>query len=292
MIKFAAPHTARHEARIARRGRSLPNSEQGRPKRDRHIVPKTIAGIGRVLLWSGGSLWIGRDAGRGQAHAHHAIQISLALSGHLRLRSDETGEWSKYTGAIVLPHRRHQFDGCGESVANIFVEPETPQGRSLLERYGQAPITNIPSEMIEMLVAPLRTRFAAKAQNDGLIAASQRAVALLGGGEHASLSVDPRITRAIEYVRSRLSAPVTLTDAADVAHLSPSRFRHLFVAQTGISFRAYVLWARVESAVGACMEGRSSWTEAALNCGFADSAHLSRTCRRMFGIAPTMLVRE
>jgi AraC-like DNA-binding protein len=34
-----------------------------------------------------------------------------------------------------------------------------------------------------------------------------------------------------------------------------------------------------------------SWTTAAQNAGFADSAHFSRTCRRMFGIAPAMLVR-
>jgi AraC-like DNA-binding protein len=36
----------------------------------------------------------------------------------------------------------------------------------------------------------------------------------------------------------------------------------------------------------------ASWTDAAQLAGFADSAHLSRTCRRMFGIAPTMLVPE
>jgi AraC-like DNA-binding protein len=34
-----------------------------------------------------------------------------------------------------------------------------------------------------------------------------------------------------------------------------------------------------------------SWTAAAQESGFADSAHLSRTCRRMFGIAPSMLER-
>ncbi|MEO7402631.1 MAG: AraC family transcriptional regulator, partial [Burkholderiales bacterium] len=106
----------------------------------------------------------------------------------------------------------------------------------------------------------------------------------------SELSVDPRITRAIAFVRARLSSSVSLAEAARVAHLSPSRFRHLFVAQTGISFRAYLLWARVESAVGAAMGGLS-WTEAAQNCGFADSAHLTRTCRRMFGIAPSMLIR-
>jgi AraC family transcriptional regulator len=30
-----------------------------------------------------------------------------------------------------------------------------------------------------------------------------------------------------------------------------------------------------------------SWTEAAHAANFADSAHLTRTCRRMFGLAPT-----
>ncbi len=58
-----------------------------------------------------------------------------------------------------------------------------------------------------------------------------------------------------------------------------------------MAFRPYLLWARVEAAVGAAMSGKS-WTEAAQDWGFADSAHLSRTCRRMFGLAPTTLVRE
>jgi AraC-like DNA-binding protein len=103
-------------------------------------------------------------------------------------------------------------------------------------------------------------------------------------------AVDARIARAIAWMRGRLQSPITLGEAAAQAHLSPCRFRHLFVAQTGVSFRAYLLWARVESAIGAGMAG-SSWTVAAQDAGFADSAHLSRTCRRMFGIAPAMLVK-
>jgi AraC family transcriptional regulator len=37
------------------------------------------------------------------------------------------------------------------------------------------------------------------------------------------------------------------------------------------------------------MAGRS-WTEAAHATGFADSAHLTRTCRRMFGMHPAARV--
>jgi AraC family transcriptional regulator len=270
---------------------ALIETGQNKPTCGVPAAPKAIAGIGRVLLWSGGSLWIGRSAGRVLAHAHHAIQISLALTGRLRLRSADDGEWSSYAGAIVLPHQRHQFDGAGQSIAQIFVEPETPQGRALLRRYTAAPINGLPGETIEALVAPLRDAFAVGAGNEVLIAASQHLVALLCASEPAALSIDPRISRAIGYLRSRLGDRITLEDAAGVAHLSPSRFRHLFVEQTGMSLRTYLLWARVEAAVGAAMGGLS-WTDAAHHCGFTDSAHLSRTCRRMFGLAPSMLVRE
>ena len=196
-----------------------------------------------------------------------------------------------YSGAIVLPHSRHQFDAGDGCAANIFVEPETIPGRKLLEQYSGAPICSLPSNIIEQVAPPLHNAFSQRAGNDTLVATSQHAVALVSGEKQAALSVDPRITRVIEFVRSRLHNPVTLAQAASIANLSPSRFRHLFVAQTGVSFRAYLLWARVEFAVGIAMHGLS-WTEAAQNSGFSDSAHLSRTCRRMFGIAPSMLVRE
>jgi len=248
-----------------------------------------IAGVGRVLLWSGGSLWIGHAAGSGNEHAHHAIQISLALTGRLKLRSDH-GAWHEYTGAIVRPHHRHQFDGCGESVAQLFVEPETTQGRALLERHPGASISSLPGEIIEPLIAALRRAYDSCAADDALITIGQRGIDTLSGSVPPALEVDRRITRAIQWVQSRKGLPITLAEVARVAHLSPSRFRHLFIAQTGISFRAYLLWARVGSAVGAAMGGMS-WTDAAQEWGFADSAHLSRTCRRMFGIAPSMLIR-
>jgi len=254
------------------------------------VARRPIAGIGRVLLWSGGSLWIGRDAGRGDTHAHHAIQIALAMDSPFRLAAGESG-WCDYRGAIVMPHRAHRFDGCRQRTAMIFVEPETAQGRALLERYAGAGIADLDAETAEALVAPLRAGYLAAAANDALIAISQNALAALAGHAPAAASVDPRISRAIAWVRARLDSRFALSDAAEVANLSPSRFRHLFVAQTGVSFRAYLLWARVETAVGAAMNGQS-WTAAAHEAGFADSAHLSRTCRRMFGFTPATLIEE
>jgi hypothetical protein len=73
--------------------------------------------------------------------------------------------------------------------------------------------------------------------------------------------------------------------------LSPDRFRHLFIEETGMRFRPYVLWLRIEIALAAFAAGRSL-TEASHAGGFADSAHFSRTFKRMFGIAPSSFQRE
>lgn len=251
---------------------------------------KPIAGVGRVLLWGGGSLWIGHSAGSVGVHAHHAIQISLALSGRLKLRSDGA-HWKEYLGAIVHPHHRHQFDGCGEAVAQLFVEPETALGRAVLQAHSNGGLDRLPDGFVSPLIDRLRAVHAARSPDEVLIAAGQKAICALAGGGQPSLAVDPRVSRVIDWLQAGRHAPVTLAEAARIACLSPSHFRHLFMAQTGASFRAYLLWHRLAQAVGAAMGGRS-WTDAALEWGFSDSAHLSRTCRRMFGIAPTMLLRE
>jgi AraC-like DNA-binding protein len=72
---------------------------------------------------------------------------------------------------------------------------------------------------------------------------------------------------------------------AAAVHLSPDRFRHLFMKETGVGFRAYLLWQRLDCSLTAYVDGQTL-TEAAQTGGFADSAHFSRTFRRMFGIAP------
>ncbi len=164
---------------------------------------RPIAGIGRVLLWSGGSLWIGRDAGRGEAHAHHAIQIALAMDAGVRM-SDGDDSWREHWGAIVTPHRRHQFDGCGQSMAMIFVEPETAQGRSLLERCTTTDITDLERDTVQALVGPLRTAYAACAEDEALVAMARHAIAALAGQAAPVASFDPRISRAIAWMRARM----------------------------------------------------------------------------------------
>jgi AraC-like DNA-binding protein len=254
-----------------------------------------IAGIGRILLWQGGSLWIGREAGVSTLHSHHAIQLTVALDdadGAFLLRDGPDDAWVAYEAAMVRPHHSHEFDGRGGSLAHVFVEPETTSGRRLVGRMSARGVTSVALDAIRAEVDALRRLWrTSTAGEDALVGASCGVVAALCGPMPAPAPVTPRISAAVDFIAHHIAQDLTLAQVAAAVNLSPSRLRHLFVAEVGTSFRGYVLWRRILVAVDAMMRGRS-WTEAAHEAGFADSAHLSRTFRRTFGISPRMLLRE
>src|SRR5690606_6319495 len=147
------------------------------------------------------------------------------------------------------PDRPHAFDGCGQRVAMMFVEPESSAGRALLARFGGASWSTVGDATLMDLASALLAASGSGAEDAGLVRDARHIVELLSGLAPAPLPLDPRITAVVEWLHDRIEHPVTLAQAAAIAHLSPSRFRHLFVQQTGVSFRAYLLWSRVSRAI-------------------------------------------
>ncbi|MCP4417164.1 MAG: AraC family transcriptional regulator, partial [Chloroflexi bacterium] len=84
---------------------------------------------------------------------------------------------------------------------------------------------------------------------------------------------------------------VSTAAIANAVYLSESRLAHLFKAQMHISIRRYLLWLRLMDAIENIMTGKP-FTAAAHEAGFADSAHLSRTFRRMFGLTLSDLFKN
>ncbi|OHU86258.1 MULTISPECIES: AraC family transcriptional regulator [Pseudoalteromonas] len=72
-------------------------------------------------------------------------------------------------------------------------------------------------------------------------------------------------------------------DIAQSLELSESRFLHLFKENMQLPWRPYLLWRRLICAIQSLSRGDSA-THAAHIAGFADSAHLSRTFKKQFGI--------
>ncbi len=247
------------------------------------------ASRGRVYLWQGGSLWIGEARGRTEWHQHHAHQLALAPQGGMRFRSGAAGRWTDFDGAVVPSHGDHQFEADGKPVIHLFVEPESRAGRALAARHGRGAVVALEPALAKSVARSLFESFHARPDREAMLPAAEAAVArLCGAGTEADAALDSRLGRALDYIRAHIRHPLALADVAGHVALSESRFRHLFMAQTGSSFRAYLLWLRINLAIEAVMAG-ASWTAAAHEAGFADSAHLARTHKRMFGIEPTSL---
>lgn len=248
----------------------------------------SILGIGRIGFWHGGSLWIGQGLSSTGLHAHHAIQLCIGIDGPIRLRTEGAGEWSDHHAVLIPSMMPHALDARGCRSAALFCEPQSEIGRGLIARFGTDTLASLPDP------AGLSRRIAAigdgMAQGTAPDASCIELLSELAVTNTPRPATDPRILKALDHVASCLEAPVSLPEAASIAALSPSRFRHLFVAEMGIAFRSYVLWLRLQHALQSGLRG-ASWTEAAHEAGFADSAHLSRTFRKMMGITPTAIPR-
>lgn len=248
-----------------------------------------MIGAGDFIPWEGGCALIGRAISITPMHAHYAIQIGVGSEHGIRFRPDETSDWTAYQAAIIPSRQPHMMDATRVTYdAVIFVEPETAQGRALTERYLTDGITPITADAFTAASGALFDTWLTHGNAPATVTALQRAIDVLTQGARAATVSDERILRAVAYIKSHLDAPLTLEQVAEVACLSPSRFRHLFVAQTGTALRPYMLWRRFLLAWEIVMRGESLST-AAHAAGFADAAHLTRTSHRMFGFPPSAL---
>lgn len=247
---------------------------------------------GRILIWRGGSLWIGLAGAPAGLHAHHAVQIALPFAhGRVRFQTPD-GEWTSYEAAIVAAEQPHAFDARDQRMATIFVDPESRDGRQLQARYRARGVAGLDAHMLRNEITSLADAYERHDSDALLIELARAAIASVAGSVAAARTAgDPRVALALDLIRTQLGESISLGSLADAVDLSPDRLRHLFVEETGVGLRAYVLWLRLEISLGTYVAG-STLTDAAYAGGFADSAHFSRTFKKMFGISPASVRPE
>lgn len=247
---------------------------------------------GRIVLWDGGGLWmfqvpvLPETRKSTDFHAHHAIQITLALDGEFNLHlPDRTAPGP---AVMVSADVSHAFEPTG-LIGLLFVDPDTAAGRALLEGpLARKDAVALSAEQTLSLQAAMRALHARREASDAdWREVGQGLIASFVGAVEAP-PADQRILQTLEWAGANLEEGLGIAEAARHVGLSPDRMSHLFVEQIGLPFRTYVLWLRIRRALDAYAQG-ASLTNAAYDAGFADSAHFSRTFRRMFGVAAAEL---
>jgi AraC-like DNA-binding protein len=251
-----------------------------------------VRAFGRIVSWEGASLWVlatrpGETYPQTSFHAHHALQVTIALRGTVGFET-EAGAFAG-PAAAVAPDLSHAFRADG-AVAHLFVEPESRVGRALAARvFQRGPIAALDATPLEEVRARLCAWFDRPSRSDSHLVELGRALVSELAAERPGIDgPDARVKRILDWAPGQLRHPVSLVDAARLVGLSSGRTRHLFVEQTGLPFRTWLLWLRLQKALEGYAQGRSL-TDAALEAGFSDAAHFSRTFRSMFGITADSL---
>lgn len=238
---------------------------------------------GQAMIQPGWAVFLG-TAGDQVPHRHHAVQVALGVHGPVELWEEKGGKRSA-PGIVIPADRAHQLAPGPAPLLLLYLERESTLGRSLDDWCG-ARARLLPKAGVRLLIDLLGQPKLVS------LPTLQKAVAIIRestqepGGHPFT---DPRIVQALDHLPRPLPEDLTAATLARQVGLSASRFAHLFRAHASMPLRPYLRWLRLQQALVEIAQG-SNLTEAAHTAGFSDSAHLSRTFRRTFGIAPQILL--
>lgn len=217
----------------------------------------------RICLGPARAMYIGPGLAL-SPHMNLATTIAVSLTGDFELRTwsrrDGWSDWQKVPVAIIPSETLHHLVSTG-AMAFLYLDPLGD---------GRAPIS------LENLNVG-RMHLSQQNASIGIQSAFE------GFGLHGRKPVDARIATVVRAIDQQPAAFALVQDAAKMACLSPSRFRARFSKEVGLPFKRYRLWRRMAWVLRAIAAGHNL-TEAALQAGFASSAHLSSAFKQMFGI--------
>lgn len=226
---------------------------------------------------------------RGALHAHHAMHFLLAVDGELRFRSSSRGPWARAAGVLTAPDTPHAIDTRGAELLVIFFDPESDVGAALRPALAGPSRSISHAERANLVRGVEDPRSFASADAHEWARHAAKTLGLTP--RESSRVLHPGVRRLLTRLRkSGVEDDTSLEGLAHAVGLSPSRLMHVFTESIGIPLRPYLSWLRVQRAACAILAG-ASLTEAAHLAGFADAAHMSRTCKRRLGFPPSALRR-
>lgn len=240
------------------------------------------------VTWSGtaviepGRLIYGGRLGVAHGHSHAAVQIAIAADEPVLL-TDSSGHSAQSRVGVIPSGAAHAVDAGVATGLMIYLDSTSAYGRRV-----EALVDRTARPEVNGWVAAAQRLSADRPRSDDLAAAADAVIAKLVGPEeqvNAHAETHPAVSAAIALMPDLLSGPVRLTDVAAAVHLSADRLGRLFARDVGLSFPAYVRWARLIRAMEVARMG-GTITDAAHAAGFADSSHANRAFHEMFGVAP------
>lgn len=245
----------------------------------------TLSGNGRLYVAGGHAMMVGCHI-QNLPHAHYNASILVATGEPFRFGHGD--DWVTSRGVLVAPCVSQQLETADDKVVVMQVDPDRRSYRRFGERLQGRPWVELETDECNAIAGALP---GTEWTPGRAIRFFQRAVDVLAERAPGPVLRDPRVEKVRRLLLRNLEHPPGVDWLARKAALSVSRLQHLFKDELGLSLSQYLLWLRVGKAVQ-LLERGVSLTEAAIAAGFSDSAHFSRTFRKMFGQRPSAMLKD
>jgi len=225
---------------------------------------------------------------RARPHAHVRHQLLYASRGVLTLLTD-AGSW-------LLPSERCAFLPAG-MVHRVRADAEV----SLRTIYLSPKLEGVPRSFSVFVLPPLgrelvafAMQYEAGAPLDGCGRDTFSLLARLAGTWASTpcpfelpAGESPEVRRATQILRADIASEVSASDVARAVGVSVRTLHRRLVGETGLSFRDYLVRARVLAAMAALAEPRARVTDVAPRVGFESLGAFARAFRKIAGESPS-----
>jgi AraC-like DNA-binding protein len=213
------------------------------------------------------------------------MHLVVARNAPIHVRG-EAGHFGCAYGVMTAPDVAHALDARGAEVMLVFIDPESAAGARIAGAI-KGPVSLLSDSDVEHLWALAGER----AGFECLTTWPPKALAYLAP-DARTRPIHPRVRATLKYLEGLPPGrEPALPELASFAGLSTSRFTHAFASSVGVPLRTYLLWRKLQHAVLGIALGEPL-AKTALDAGFSDAAHMTRTFRRMFGTTPSELRRH
>lgn len=200
---------------------------------------------------------------------------AVYFSADLPFAVDRGSGWERDRALVVVrPYQRHRLLRC-HGLRTILIEPET-----VCPAFMEEPHWQQGTKANGLWMERIRTGFD---EWERLGTIPDRSIdEIVFGQDLPPRQLDPRIAKVAEAIAASPSSSASVSLLARRAGLSESRLSHLFRAQLGIPIRSFRAWKRLRNAM-ALTASEPILLNAALDAGYSDEPHFSRSMRKYFG---------
>lgn len=112
------------------------------------------------------------------------------------------------------------------------------------------------------------------------------AVSLNASAEDSGLKPNPKLQRLLEWIEERCAEPLTQSEVAAQAKMSPAAFSRWFKTHMGCVFQRYLNELRVARACSILVKGDTPITDSAFQSGFNNLSNFNRRFQEITGLTP------